>query len=119
MIERRLNMQSPNTTMQALSVQEIAQRIVAALDPREIILFGSRARGDDRADSDIDLLVIMDSELPAAERIRTVDDLFTPRTWPMDVVVLTPEEATRQRSSRNSLMGTAQREGKVLYDRSR
>jgi predicted nucleotidyltransferase len=100
------------------TVQQIADRIVAAFHPLRIILFGSRARGDARPDSDIDLLVEMESDLPAAERIRAVDRLFTPRVWPMDVVVFTPEEAARQRESRNSLIQTAEREGKVVYERS-
>jgi len=100
------------------SLEQISRRIVAAFGPRRIALFGSRARGDAGIDSDIDLLIEMPSELPAAERIRAIDRLFTPRTWPLDLVVLTPEEAAAQRSSRNSLVRTAEREGKVLYERS-
>jgi predicted nucleotidyltransferase len=102
---------------EAPTVEEIAKRIVAEFDPRRIILFGSRARGDERGDSDVDLLVEMATDLPAAERIRAVDRLFTPRTWPMDVVVLTPDEAAASRKSRNSLRRMAEREGRVLYER--
>jgi len=98
-------------------VEQIAQRIVDAFSPRRIVLFGSRGRGDARPDSDLDLLIEMDSDLPAADRIRAVDRLFTPRAWPLDVVVFTPEEAAQQRASRNSLVRTAEREGKVLYER--
>ena len=36
----------------------VVARLVAALDPRAIWLFGSRARGDNRPDSDFDLLVV-------------------------------------------------------------
>jgi len=101
------------------TLEQIAGKIVAAFHPRRIVLFGSRARGDARADSDLDLLIEMDSDLAPAERIRAVDRLFTPRAWPMDVVVFTPEEAAQQRASRNSLVHTAELEGKVLYERSR
>ena len=100
------------------SVEQIAERIVNAFDPHRIVLFGSRARGDARFDSDVDILVEMSSDLPPAERIRAVDRLFTPRTWPLDIVVFTPDEAASQRTSRNSLIGIAEREGRVLYERS-
>jgi uncharacterized protein len=99
------------------SVEQIAERIAAAFSPDRIVLFGSQARGDDRKDSDVDLLVEMPSSLSPAERIRAVNRLFTPRTWPLDVIVLTPTEVETQRYSRNSLVGIAEREGKVLYER--
>jgi predicted nucleotidyltransferase len=99
------------------SVDQIADKIVAAFDPRRIVLFGSKARGDSRPDSDVDLLIEMETDLTAADRIRAIDRLFSPRTWPLDVVVFTPEEAARQRASRNSLVGIAEREGRVLYER--
>jgi len=40
---------------------EIVQRLVEAVDPDRIILFGSRARGDYRPDGDVDLLLIKPS----------------------------------------------------------
>jgi predicted nucleotidyltransferase len=104
--------------IEVLSPQQIADRIVEAFHPRRIILFGSHARGDARPDSDLDFLIEMESSLPPADRIRAVDRLFAPRRWPMDIVVFTPDEAARQRTSRNSLVTTAEREGKVLYERS-
>lgn len=39
--------------------------VVAYFRPRRVILFGSRARGDNHADSDYDLLVILDDDAPA------------------------------------------------------
>jgi uncharacterized protein len=97
-------------------LEDIAQKIVASFRPRRIVLFGSQARGDGGPGSDVDLLIEMESELSPAERIRAVDRLFNPRTWPMDVVVFTPAEADQQRASRNSLVQIAEREGKVLYE---
>jgi len=45
------------------ALADVVARLVAGLDPIAIYLFGSRARGDARADSDFDLLVVMDDEL--------------------------------------------------------
>jgi uncharacterized protein len=98
-------------------IDEITKKIVATFHPRRVVLFGSRGRGDHRADSDVDLLIEMESDLPPRERAMRVDALFWDRLWPMDVVVYTPEEADRLRHSRNSLVGIAEREGKVLYER--
>ena len=40
-------------------IEEIARKIVEAFRPRRIVMFGSRARGDSRPDSDLDLMVEM------------------------------------------------------------
>ena len=98
-------------------IEQITRKIVEAFHPRRVVMFGSRARGDHRSDSDLDLLIEMESDLPPRQRAMQVDWLFRDRLWPMDVVVYTPEEADRLRHSRNSLVGIAEREGKVLYER--
>jgi predicted nucleotidyltransferase len=45
---------------------ELLDAVVAHFDPVRVILFGSRARGDAGADSDYDLLVVLDDDAPAA-----------------------------------------------------
>jgi predicted nucleotidyltransferase len=102
----------------APDVEDISRQIVSVFAPRRIVLFGSRARGDARPDSDVDLLVEMSSDLAPADRIRAIDRIFQPRTWPLDVIVLTPEEVALSRKSRNSVVGVAEREGRILYERS-
>ena len=98
------------------SSSEIAQRIVEALHPRRVVLFGSRARGDAGVDSDFDLMVETDSDLRPHERARQIYGLFGPRRWSMDVVVYTPGEVLAQRQFRNSLIRSIEREGQVLYE---
>ena len=60
-----------------------AAEIAAALDPVEIILFGSVARGEDNANSDIDLLVVFDALVPSEKRalmvrVRTASGTIAP-----------------------------------------
>ena len=102
--------------MSAPPIQDILRQIVAGCSPQRVILFGSHARGTARPDSDVDLLIVMDTPLPFYERISAVLRLFGVRPWSMDVIVLTPKEAAQQRAERNSLVSLAEREGKVLYE---
>ena len=44
--------------------EALLTQVVSILSPRRIILFGSRARGDARSDSDYDLAVVLDDNTP-------------------------------------------------------
>ena len=46
-------------TTDALDLHDIAARAAAASGAKRVILFGSRARGDAREDSDVDLLLVL------------------------------------------------------------
>jgi predicted nucleotidyltransferase len=48
----------------AIVPAELLRSVVAYFEPRRIILFGSRARGEVGPDSDIDLLVVLDDDAP-------------------------------------------------------
>lgn len=95
----------------------IRQRIVSTFDPLRIILFGSRARGDARPDSDVDLLVVLSQvsdKRAAAVEIRTaLQDLSVGK----DVIVTTPDEIRNRGHLVGSILLPALREGKVLYER--
>jgi len=83
------------TTVQP-PIAQIVQTIVETLHPERIVLFGTRARGEAEPDSDVDLMVEMESSLPSHERARQVYSLFHPRHWSMDVLVYTPDEVRRR-----------------------
>ncbi len=92
--------------------------VVAYFRPRRVILFGSRARGEAREDSDIDLLVVVDDDTPA-ERL-TLDAGFEarlPYRLPADVIPC--RETTFRRKSRivGTLAHAALHEGVVVYER--
>jgi predicted nucleotidyltransferase len=98
-------------------IAEMTRRIVEKFDPLQVILFGSRARGDARADSDVDLLVV----LPQVEntRLTAVAILSELRGLGMakDVVVTTPDEIAAWGKLIGTVLEPALREGRVLYDR--
>ena len=97
-------------------IEEIVRKIAEAFQPRRIVMFGSRALGDVRPDSDLDLMVEMETQDPPAQRVRAIDALFGLRRWAMDLVVYTPEEVEQQRRYRNSLVRHIESEGRVLYE---
>ncbi len=100
-------------------IEEIVRKIAEAFQPRRIVMFGSRARGDTRPDSDLDLMVEMETDDPPAQRVWAIDGLFGLRRWAMDLVVYTPQEVKQQRQYRNSLIRVIESEGKVLYEQPR
>lgn len=96
----------------------IVRRIRSVANPRRIVLFRSRARGEHRPDSDIDLLVIEDSPLPRHRRsiplYAALSDL--PIDVGAQVVVYTPDEVEEWRGAKAAFVTTALREGKVLNE---
>ena len=97
-------------------MKEVVRRIVATAHPKRIILFGSRARGDARPDSDVDLLVIADSTKPRYRRAAPLYGVLSDILIPMDILVYTPEEVREWSEVRQAFVTTAIREGRVLYE---
>lgn len=98
-------------------IETIVDTIVARCSPKRVVLFGSRARGDARSDSDIDLFVEMESEQKPPERSAHISSLFPLHGWSMDVVVYTPEEVRSLRGIHGTLLSLIEEEGEVLYER--
>lgn len=97
-------------------IDYVTRAIVEHFHPERIILFGSQARGDARWDSDLDLCVIMESAERPVQRIITVASIFKLPSWPMDIVVYTPEEYAARRQIKGTFVHTIETEGRVLYD---
>ncbi|AEJ40210.1 hypothetical protein TPY_2030 [Sulfobacillus acidophilus TPY] len=72
--------------------RHIAQQL-HAWGVSKVILFGSLARGQARKHSDIDLAVVWYTDLPPLERAAALYRRLGPLSVPVDIIVLTPEEA--------------------------
>lgn len=95
----------------------VVKNIVDAFPEVErVILFGSRARGDARQDSDWDFLVIMPSALRPVARGVSVRRVARVPGIPMDFLVRTPEEV---REGFPFFADDIAREGRLLYERPR
>jgi predicted nucleotidyltransferase len=98
-------------------IAEIVDRIVRQLDPEKIILFGSYARGDARDDSDVDLLVVAETELPLRDRFPAVRRLLADFPAAFDVFWKTPDEYRGWRDVVNHVVYFAEKYGTVVYER--
>lgn len=100
---------------------EMVQAIVAEVDPEQVILFGSRARGDEREHSDVDLIVVEAEPFgPERSRHKELVRLYHALAGfrvPADVLVYSHEDIDYWRDSLNHVLARALREGKVLYER--
>ena len=97
------------------TIAEAVTRLAADPLPQRIILFGSQARGDAGAGSDIDLLVI-ESEVPdrAAEMVR-LRRLLRPLPASFDVLVYSHDEVQSWGQQPGTALYWALKEGKVLH----
>ena len=91
-------------------LDEIVRRIVEAVDPDKIILFGSRARGEATPDSDYDILIMAPSPLSPGERTGPVRQALAGMSVPKDVVWWTAQEADEWRNVKSHFITTVLRE---------
>jgi predicted nucleotidyltransferase len=97
------------------TVHRYVEQLLQNGAPLAIVLFGSSARGDAQPDSDLDLLVIEDSEEPAHRRGIRYRIAMRPHTIPVDVLVMTPHEVREAYRRGLPLMLSILREGRWLY----
>jgi uncharacterized protein len=101
----------------AALLNDVVARIRQVGDPTRVVLFGSHARGQARRDSDLDLLVVEESDLPRHRRspryLRALVGVYPAK----DVIVWTPAEIAEWRDVPNAFISTVLREGVTLYER--
>lgn len=103
----------------ALPLEELAilvRRIVEAVQPEKIIVFGSAARGAMKPDSDLDLLVIKRGEFHHIELAQRIYRALGTREIAVDITVATPEEVEKYRDAYGLVLYSALREGRLIYD---
>lgn len=98
-------------------LNEIVSPIREAADSERLVLFGSRARGTARADSDFDVLVVKESGEPRYKRSASLYTKIADLPVEVEIVVYTPGEITEWSEVPQAFVTTAIREGRVLYER--
>ena len=98
-------------------LEELIRRIVEAVDPLRIILFGSAARGEMGPESDVDVMVVVPEgthQLHTAQYLRVYLFGFS-ISLPVDIIVVTPHQLERYGDDIGYIYHTALREGKEIY----
>lgn len=96
-------------------VKAVVEKIAEAARPDKIILFGSRATGDARPDSDIDLAVVCSGPKSKRDLKLEIHRLFLHPDFSMDLFVLTPDELEREHWIANTLARELVERGVICY----
>ncbi|KCZ73176.1 putative nucleotidyltransferase [Candidatus Methanoperedens nitroreducens] len=97
------------------TIQEIKNRIVKGVHPEKIILFGSYAYGMPTKESDLDLLVILQTEEPVHKRAIKIRKLLRDIRIPKDILVYTPQEVERWKNASSAFITSILKKGRVIY----
>ena len=98
-------------------IKEAVKRIIDGFNPEKIILFGSYAYGHPSPDSDMDLLIVMDTNAKPHKRAVPIRKVLKGIGIPKDVIVKTPEEFERFKDVIGTIIYPAAHKGRLLYER--
>jgi predicted nucleotidyltransferase len=98
------------------AIRRVVNQIVSRFAPRQVILFGSRAWGKARPDSDVDLLIVTNRPAgpDASLRIRRGIEY----AFPLDLIVCDSKRLGDRVAAGDFFLGDAVRRGRVLYENS-
>ena len=97
------------------AIHRVAQEIVRYSHPRKVILFGSHAYGKPTRDSDVDFLVILETQKRNMEQALDISRAVS-HPFPMDIVVMKPREVTQRLKGGDLVLREMVTRGKVLYE---
>lgn len=96
-------------------IEEITRRIIANFDPQKVILFGSYAYGDPKPESDIDILVIMHTELSEIQQAQAIRKSINP-LFGLDLLVYKPDNISKRIQWGDSFLKEILEKGVILYE---
>lgn len=109
--------QTQTTGISAQQIRALSDEIVAKFRPQKIVLFGSHAYGTPGADSDVDLLVLMDTPLRNRQQAAQIAQAIDYHSG-LDLLVRSPEEFESRIALGDFFLRDIAMKGKVLYERS-
>lgn len=98
-------------------VLEIVAEIVALYKPDKIMLFGPYYLGSITRNSEINLLLIKDTELPKNQRSEEIYNHLSGTEHPVDLLIYTPDEYKKGVAIDNSFLHKMMKVSKILYDK--
>ena len=98
-------------------IRSLSQAVAQKFHPQRIILFGSYAYGKPRPESDVDLLIIMDTPIRETQQALEIRQFLKP-TFGVDIIVYTPQRVDERLSWGDSFLREILERGIVLYESS-
>jgi len=112
----------PTTAKNNIEYSEIVKTILSEVEVEKVILFGSRARGDNKPESDLDLLIIQKNDFSKSKSrwSETIKIRKALKNYmiPKDILLFSESEINYWKDSLNHIIPSCLKEGKVLYARS-
>jgi|SRR5688572_23669824 len=99
------------------TIRSIAKHIAQRFDPEQIILFGSHAYGKATAESDVDLLVVMDTPEDEMQAMVEIAKSLPILSFNVDVIVRSRRTLERRKKLGDWFLREVTQKGKVLYER--
>jgi predicted nucleotidyltransferase len=96
-------------------IHALAERIAERFRPQRIILFGSYAYGHPLPESDVDLLVIMETVLKETEQAYLIRQSLDVR-FGLDLLVYKPDTLKQRIDWGDSFLREITTQGRVLYE---
>ena len=96
-------------------INDVVDIIVKNTNPDKVILFGSYAYGKPQEDSDLDILVIKDTDSDRYRRTREIRKYLRGIRIPIDVVVYTNAEVEEWKDTKSAFITQIMQDGRVLY----
>lgn len=99
------------------AIEEAVNVIVKEAQPERVILFGSFSKDSANRDSDLDILVIKETDKRPIDRRIEIERLFPKRDRPLDIFVYTPKEINYLFSIGSPFINEILQTGRVVYTR--
>jgi predicted nucleotidyltransferase len=98
-------------------LNEVVNKIALNYQPESIYLFGSYAFGNPDEDSDLDLIIIKNTDTPELKRGWEVRKFLIGSLVPMDLLIYTPKEFEEELKSNHSFISSVIKKSKLIYER--
>lgn len=99
------------------NIRSLVRRITNKFQPEKVVLFGSYAYGNPGPESDVDLLVVMNTSLSSRQQRLRISQAISPRPFPLDIIVRTPEELEHRLELGDPFLREVLSQGRVIYER--
>ena len=100
------------------NIEDFVRRIAREFSPQRVLLFGSYARGNPSDDSDVDLLVVMQTQKRTMQQALEIRQRI-PRKFALDLLVRTPSDLAHRVKMKDSFLTAILADGETLYESSK